>query len=260
MVSGPTVILLPPSEGKAAGGTGSYAWADGQFPILAAARAQVGTALAAAVISDPASTLGLAGSQLAAAVAVATFGYVGAPACPAHDRYTGVVYDALGDSAASASVAARARRELYILSGLLGLVRFDDPTPEYRARVGLRLMLDGQIVTLAAWWRPHLTAALIASQPGAVWDVLTTEHRRMIDWTALCEAGISVHRVEFICADGRGAKGHSAKAAKGALVRLALEEGWEAARAHLAGGFGSGPLAGAATSFARGGGLTVILP
>jgi cytoplasmic iron level regulating protein YaaA (DUF328/UPF0246 family) len=52
-------------------------------------------------------------------------------------------------------------------------------------------------------------------------DLLTTEHRSAIEWQRFG----SVVRVDFVEAQGRGAAGHIAKAAKGHFARHVIDHG-----------------------------------
>jgi len=97
-VAAPLTILLPPSEGKAAGGDGPpWAAGDGAFGgALAARRREVVKALGRAKGGD-ATLLGVGGrhlehSRLANQAVVAG----AAGTLPAWARYTGVVHDHLG--------------------------------------------------------------------------------------------------------------------------------------------------------------------
>jgi cytoplasmic iron level regulating protein YaaA (DUF328/UPF0246 family) len=101
-----------------------------------------------------------------------------------------------------------------VVSGLLGLVGLDDPTPEYRLKMGASLAPYGKLST---WWRPVLAESLTnwAAQRFVV-DLLPNEHR------AACESA-DMHgvRVAFVERDGKVA-GHDAKVAKGRLARHLL--------------------------------------
>ena len=127
-------MLLPPSEGKAAGGT-SRRWEpdSGTFSALADHRIQLCDALAA-VHGGSEKLLGVKGDHLDRAQA-ANSSLIGAASLPAWRRYTGVVWDHLDP----ATLAATDRRRIVVVSGLLGLVRGDDPVPDYRLKMGANL-------------------------------------------------------------------------------------------------------------------------
>jgi uncharacterized protein len=215
------MLLLPPSEGKAldalTGATPSSraasGWdaADGAFGQLADRRRAVVAALGAIGGGD-AKLLGVRGDHLSRAQS-ANVSLPGAPTMPAWQRYTGVVWDHLDP----ATLPAAARRRIVVVSGLLGLVRADDPVPDYRLKMGANLAPLGKLST---WWRADLSAALNrAARRRMVIDLLPQEHRAA--WVPEGVSGVSVSLVDPTGAPG----GHFAKAAKGELARALLTDG-----------------------------------
>lgn len=214
------ILLLPPSEGKAPGGRlrtvrgeRGVGWdpADGRFSELAPRRLELAQRLAETG-GGTEKLLGVRGDHLARALS-ANSSLLGAPVLPAWQRYTGVVWEHLApDELPSAD-----RRRIVVVSGLLGLVRGDDPVPDYRLKMGASIAPFG---VLARWWRDDLSAALRAEAGRRmVVDLLPQEHRAA--WTG---EGVRGVRVEFV--DPSGAPGgHGAKAAKGRLARAVLEHG-----------------------------------
>lgn len=207
-------ILLPPSEGKAEGGDGAPWSPDaGTFgPELASRRAAVAKALRRAKGGDQ-RLLGVKGVNLDRA-RQANRSLIGAPTLPAWRRYTGVVWDHLGP----ADLTAAQRRSIIVVSGLHGLIRGDDPTPDYRLKLGSNLAPLG---LLSTWWRATLSAALSGhvARRGAkrfVVDLLPIEHRAA--WAPGDVDGVSVVLRERSGRPG----GHFAKAAKGELARHLL--------------------------------------
>ncbi len=214
-----TVLLLPPSEGKAAGGRGAR-WDPtvGVFGALADAREEVAAALADAA-TDPtwgAEHLGVGGVALAQALAEDR-ALRTAPTRAALDRYTGVLYDALG------RVPAAGRRRTVIVSGLAGLLGGGDPVPAYKLPIGAALPGLGR---LASWWRPRLSPALDAHVAGAVvWDLLPAAHA-----AAWRDGGAHVGRwrVTVVRADADGRRttvSHDNKSTKGRLAAALLATG-----------------------------------
>jgi len=172
------VVLLPPSEGKASGGT-RPAWRPGStsFPELDARRQEVIAALARAVADGPgaatAKLLGVKGVALEAAVK-ADLDVATAPTRPAIERYTGVLYDALDAASLPPPVRRRLRAQVVVFSGLWGLVQPGDLIPDYKLKMGASLPGTGK---LATWWRPAITEALAPLVQGrVVWDLLPNEH------------------------------------------------------------------------------------
>lgn len=212
------VLLLPPSEGKATGG-GEPSWSPdlGTFgELLDDRRAEVLAALTAADGGD-AKLLGVSGRHLDRARG-ANLGLLGAPTLPAWQRYTGVVWDHLDP----AGLTPAQRRSIVVVSGLHGLVRADDPVPDYRLKMGASLP---PMKKLSTWWRPVLADVLVERLGDvAVVDLLPQEHRAALTVPRtghLVPGAIVVDLVERSGASG----GHAAKAAKGRLARHLLTSG-----------------------------------
>ena len=222
------LVLLPPSEAKAPGGTGA---AVGRRPALstpglAAARAALIAALRRAAAADPTGTAAglrlppaLAGAALAANRAVAT-----APSLPALDRYAGVLYAALGAAHLSPAARARAETEVLVFSGLWGVVRGGDPVPDYRVPAAGSVPGLGSVT---AHWRAPLAAtmpALVGDQ--AVLDLRSTDYRAM--WRPDRALAERVVTVRVLAERGTGAArrtgpvSHHAKQVKGRLARHLL--------------------------------------
>jgi cytoplasmic iron level regulating protein YaaA (DUF328/UPF0246 family) len=209
------MLLLPPSEGKADGGnrrrspwSPEAGWFGSQ---LGERRAEVVDALLAAHGGDE-KLLGVRGDHLLRAQSANT-SLVGAPVLPAWQRYTGVVWDHLDPT----SLPAAARKQLVVVSGLLGFVRADDPVPDYRLKMGVNLAPLGKLST---WWREMLSVELhrIARRRFVV-DLLPQEHRAAIELDGV--EGVSLTLVDPSGKPG----GHFAKAAKGELARAILLDG-----------------------------------
>jgi cytoplasmic iron level regulating protein YaaA (DUF328/UPF0246 family) len=229
------LVLVPPSEGKAAGGRGVWSEADGAFGELAPHRRSVIDALGRVGYDDPAVALKVFGArgELAerAAAAVSALRDGTAPARPAWQRFTGVVWEHLDP----ASLPAASRRRIVVPSALLGLCRGTDPVPDFRLKLSVSLPGVGR---LDRFWRPTLTAALAGAR-GPIVDLLPKEHAAALDM-----AGFERRVVRVCFVDGGGAAvGHDAKAVKGVVARVALLEGvdaldglaWQGWRARRAG-------------------------
>ncbi len=214
----PLAILLPPSEGKAEGGrTPRWKAGSGTFgSALRRPRAEVVAALLAAKGGD-AKLLGVSGQHLARAQE-SNRELDGAPTLPACERYTGVVWGHLSPDTLSAKACTRAVDSVVVVSGLLGLVGFDDPVPDYRVKMGASLKPMGKLST---WWRDPLSTTLNDWADGrVVIDLLPNEHRAA--WTPSDSMREHVV-VSFVEKSGKVA-GHDAKAAKGLLARHLLEK------------------------------------
>ncbi|MHA7181118.1 YaaA family protein [Arthrobacter sp. MDB2-24] len=151
------LILLPPSEGKSAARKGGPVHLeDLHFPELNDARRAVLAALkSASSAADAHAILGV-GESLAADVARNLVLDV-APAAPAHDVYSGVLYDALGYAGMTPVQKRRAREHCVVVSGLWGAIAFGDPIPAYRLSMSVDLPGTGR---LASFWKKHLASPL----------------------------------------------------------------------------------------------------
>jgi cytoplasmic iron level regulating protein YaaA (DUF328/UPF0246 family) len=209
-------ILLPPSEGKAVGGTG-VGWSPelGRFgDELADRRRQL-----AAALKDhggDARVLGASGETLERARR-ANRALVGAPTMPARRRFTGVVWEHLAPATLSTGAKRRARRSVIVVTALTGLSGLSDPLPDFRLKLSARLDPMGP---LSSWWRPELSSVLNhALRRRLVIDLLPAEHAAA--WTPEPDR-YDLRRVRLFDDKGR-AVGHQAKAAKGWLARALLE-------------------------------------
>jgi cytoplasmic iron level regulating protein YaaA (DUF328/UPF0246 family) len=231
MATRPPLILLPPSEGKADGGSGP-AWARGTLvdPDLDDRRAKVVAALVRSMKRSQvarAKLLGVKGDALAAATA-ANLEVLTAATLPAIERYTGVLYEALDAASLSASHRRRLAAQVRIFSGVWGLVGPADPIPGYKLKMGAAVAPLGKLST---WWRPAITAALADPVAGrTVWNLLPNEHAAAWkpDLSRSPAAPRTVISVRFLDEVRRGPAtqlvgvNHWNKLLKGALVRHVL--------------------------------------
>ncbi len=150
-------ILLPPSEGKAAGRRGRPSDVDAlSFSGLAGMRREVATALA--VVSGRPDAPAVLGVGAGVAHEIRRNTVLGeAPALRARQTYTGVLYDALDLGSLDPSARRRAAGWVWIFSALYGVVRTGDRIAAFRLSMGVDLPGVGP---LAAAWRPHLEEAL----------------------------------------------------------------------------------------------------
>lgn len=214
------MLLLPPSEGKAEGGSARRSrWIPDQGAFgrrLGDRRAVVAEALATGGGGDE-KLLGVKGDHLLRAQSANT-SLVGAPTLPAWQRYTGVVWDHLDPETLPAPV----RKQIVVVSGLLGLVRGDDPMPDYRLKMGANLAPLGKLST---WWRDAVTAEVARlARRHVIVDLLPQEHRAA--WDPSSNPPVDAISVTLVDPTGKPG-GHFAKAAKGELARAILLEGLE---------------------------------
>lgn len=213
-------LLVPPSEGKAAGGAGRWRPTGGGFGRrLGHHRTEVIAALATPAVANE-RTLGVRGDLLDRALdATARLGAGTAKVLPAWQRYTGVVWEHLDAS----TLDDDQRRRILVPSALLGLATGVDPVPDHRLKFSVSLPGTGR---LDRWWRPEVTAALAALPRGALLiDLLPNEHRAAVDFDdRALRRRHPIVRVDLTDARGAAA-GHDAKAAKGRLARNLLVHG-----------------------------------
>jgi len=217
------LVLLPPSEGKAAGGDGPPLDLDAlSFPSLGPVRRRVVEAVERAAREERdalRTALGLTARQehhLDDDAALTT-----SPTLPALRRYTGVVYDQLGYATLRGPALRRAHASLVVASALLGLVRPQDPVPAYRLPGGA--VVPG-LGGLAPVWRPALEAEL-AAQRGPVVDL------RSGAYAALARVpGALAVRVLRETGGRRTVVSHDNKWTKGRLARALCEHGARSVR------------------------------
>jgi uncharacterized protein len=183
------LVLLPPSEGKAAPEAGcpvdlgSLAFAE----QLSERREELLDAL------DP---------QLREA-----------PAAPAAEVYTGVLFQRLE----LPRLPAKARRRVLIASALWGVVRPDDRIPHYK--LPPKQKLEG-IGPLAKYWRPALAEALPDEQGELIVDMRSGAYSTI--WKPKRATLLAVRA--FTESGGeRKAVSHMAKAVRGDVARALLE-------------------------------------
>ncbi len=220
------LILLPPSEGKAAPRRGRpLDLGSLSFPVLHDARAEVLDALVALCSKDEpvqaAAVLGLGPTQADQVVRNAAL--LDAPTARADRVYTGVLYEALDLGSLDAAAKRRATSRLAIVSGLFGLLRPNDHLPAYRLSGQVSLPGLGPV---AAHWARHLAPAV----EDAAGDALVVDLRSSAYTPFWRPARGSAGRVVTMRVlhevDGqRKVVSHFNKATKGRIVRDLLTDG-----------------------------------
>jgi len=213
-------ILLPPSKGKASGGSGrAYARTLTRHPLAEARRELLAAAVASASERDAAVVARRCGVAQRDAAAARTLlrGLPDAPTMPAQQRYTGVVH---GNARLASVDVASAGAEVRIVSALMGLVALDEPVPEYRLEFAATLPELGSIAT---FWRERVCEELLrVAGGGRVWDLLPAEHARV--WPNGLRDELDVVGVRFVRPDGRAANAARTKVAKGLLAAHLLAD------------------------------------
>lgn len=206
------IVILPPSETKAAGGAPGSTLDLGAlaFPPLTSTRERVLDATIAKAVAAPAAATPARRRWIDDDRALRS-----SPTMPAIERYEGVLYDGLGAASLDASARAWVDRHVLVGSALWGFVRASDPIPSYRCSSSdLKGPLRG------AW--AHAGAVL-------------ADERLVVDLRS--EAYVDVAPVPGAIAvdvvgDNGAALNHWNKHAKGALVRRMAEAGLAASDVH----------------------------
>ncbi|MEO9323464.1 peroxide stress protein YaaA [Nocardioides sp. C4-1] len=219
------LILLPPSEGKAAPRRGKpLDLASLSSPSLTEARGRVLDALVELCSGAPdvaATTLDVPKSQLDLVDLNAHV--LSSPTARADAVYTGVLYDALGFASLSSSAKRRAASRVAVTSSLFGLVRPGDRIPSYRLSGDASLPGLGSV---AGHWRESLgPAATDAVGSGLLVDLRSGMYAAL--WRPPAELAPRVATVRVLHeSDGkRSVVSHFNKATKGRIVRALLEDG-----------------------------------
>ena len=213
------LILLPPSESKTAPATGAPVDpAALDLPALTPHREHLVDHLTeVSAREDALEVLGV-GPSLADDVA-RNLTLRTAPAAPALEVYTGVLYDALDAGSLGPQARAAADASLVVVSALWGAVRPTDRIPAYRLSMGTALPGTGKLST---WWKPRLAPVLDELAAGeVVVDCRSAAYAAA--WKPPAEHTVTV-RVEQQKPDGtRAVVSHHAKHTRGLVARELCE-------------------------------------
>ena len=208
-------IVLPPSETKTPGGleNSRLDWDSLVFPELSPTRQAIAEdlALLCADRDLAARALGLGARNLDQISDNLQLEH--SPVMPAIQRYTGVVFEALGYHQLDNAASNRAKNHVWLFSALFGPLRATDLIPRYR------LSWDSSIPgeSLKLRWQRHRHT---------VWGEEFTIDLRSEGYRLLSPlpegAGVFVRVVKDL--SGGQAAGHANKATKGRVVRMLLED------------------------------------
>ncbi|WP_306506784.1 peroxide stress protein YaaA [Corynebacterium sp.] len=207
------LIILPPSETKAHGGSGApLDWDALSFPELNPVRREIAAELAALDVDEALKVLKI--SEKLRGEAESNRALETSPTMPALERFTGVLYDALD----APTLDADAREFLAVGDALFGLVRADDLIPHYRLSGGTKL--GGR--TLKSRWGSAISDELRAlSSEQLIIDMRSGTYQQL---GKLKEA--ATVRVESVQEDGsRKVVSHFNKHYKGELARVLALQG-----------------------------------
>lgn len=213
------LVLLPPSETKRDGGEPGSALdlAKLSFPELTAPRRRALTALRTVSRSVAASTVALRLGPTQRFEIDRNRVVSDSPTMPAIERYTGVLYDAIGLESLDQRAREFLRRSVAIHSALFGLIGAGDSIPAYRFSHDTRV--PG--TSLSRLWR-DANASVLAGQAGLVLDL------RSESYVHLGPAGKGHLFLRVVTDDGDGTKralNHFNKHGKGELVRALATSG-----------------------------------
>lgn len=209
------LVLLPPSEGKAAGGRGRpLDLAALSHPALTGVRTRLVDELQTLARTNPAALQALLGCPAGEVAGDAVLRSSGT--LPALARYTGVLYESLSYATLPPAGRRRADRSLRVASALFGLLSPRDRIPAYRLSGGTSLPGVG---SLAAAWRPVLEAE-IAAHEGLVIDLRSGPYAHL----ARAPGAVQV-RVLRDSGGVRTVVSHDNKYTKGLLARALCERG-----------------------------------
>jgi uncharacterized protein len=214
------LILLPPSEGKAAPAEGPpLDLASLSFPTLTRTRERVLDGLIR--VSGQRNALSVLGVApgLAAQVGRNT-GLRSAATQPAERVYVGVLYEALGLTELPPGARARAGSSVLIASALFGALRPADAIPAYRLSMDVEL---ARIGSLARLWKAVLDPVITeAAGDGPIVDCRSSTYAAA--WKpARAFAARTMHvRVLQECAGTRTIVSHMAKRTRGEVARQLL--------------------------------------
>lgn len=223
------IILLPPSSGKTAPTSGTSLALDTLFwnTELHTCREELISALIKTCTSPHAARILKLGPNTISDIAD-NVDLLSAPTAPAIDLYTGVLYDAasfentLEKSSNSSSSLQQAHQilnsEIYLFSGLWGVIRPKDHIPNYRLCASTKLSSIG---TVSTYWKKHLTTLCsMRFKNELIVDCRSGEYRKM--WTPNAKSPIEVLQVvvkkEHPQTHKRSVVSHNAKYMRGVLA------------------------------------------
>jgi cytoplasmic iron level regulating protein YaaA (DUF328/UPF0246 family) len=207
------LVLLPPSETKAAGGDGPpLDLAALTAPELTPVRTELVESLTKLAADIPAARVALGLSPKQDDEIARNAALWSSPTMPAVQRYTGVLYEAVDVGSMTRAQRARAGRRLAVGSALFGLVAADDPIPAYRLSAGSALP---GLPTLRALWKPALSPVLAAVDDLVV-DLRSGSYAALAPVPGAVTVEVLSERPDGV----RSVVSHFNKAHKGRVARL----------------------------------------
>ena len=131
------------------------------------------------------------------------------PCRPAHEIYSGVLYQALDWQGLSQTAKARGEKSILIISALFGLVAMDDVIPTYKAKIK------------SATWRSAISEYLDDRGDDLIIDARSSTYQGV--WTPPPSKTVAI-RVFQIKAGKKSVITHMSKKYRGELTRLLLQK------------------------------------
>lgn len=148
-----------------------------------------------------------------------------APSRAACFAFAGDTYQGLNISSFSKDDLEYAKDTVYILSGLYGLLRFNDPIRPYRLEMGVRLKdTQNGFNNLYQFWDTNISAKLNELNPNSelIVNLASIEYSKAIKASLLNATFINVHFVEEK-KDKLVSVGFTSKRARGSMARYIVQ-------------------------------------
>jgi cytoplasmic iron level regulating protein YaaA (DUF328/UPF0246 family) len=216
------LILLPPSESKAAAAAGPPLSLETlSFPALHATRERMLDRLVR--ISGQRNALAVLGLAPGLAPQAERNTHLReAPTQAAERVYTGVLYEALGLATLTSEARTRASRSLLIFSGLFGVLRPDDAIPAYRLSMDVALPRTGAV---SGVWRRVLGPVVeAAAGDGPIVDCRSSAYAAAWKPPRVMADRVIQIRVLQETGTGRTVVSHMAKKTRGEVARRLLQQ------------------------------------
>ena len=150
-----------------------------------------------------------------------------APTAPAHEIYTGVLYQALDYPSLSRAAKSRAEQQVWVASALFGVVRLADPIPAYRLSGGTKLP---GLPTEAELWQEPIQSVIEGLDPEVILDLRSGAYTSLWRPPKAWRERVIVGKVWQLDRSGRRTSvSHHNKATKGLLTRELVRQSREIA-------------------------------
>jgi cytoplasmic iron level regulating protein YaaA (DUF328/UPF0246 family) len=214
-----SIVLIPPSEGKTDGGSlpGLNIQTMG-LPSLSKKRRDLIEVLQSTMKSSQNlnKILGVKGVALEKAIND-NLAIYDAPTMPAIKRYSGVMFDSIDYEGFGETERQIFDDNVFILSGLFGIISPDENIPNYKLKMGA--VLPG-LSSCAYEWKPYITKMITeAAKNSIIWDFLPNEHSSA--WDERKVKYLKRYTIKFVQNKGGKLKtlSHWSKSLRGAFIQ-----------------------------------------